>query len=102
MSINSPFGKITCLSILQALLRKKNFGWWTLDSTDTNPELGTVDALVEKINKAGGGVVLFHDFDNNRDQQRIDFVLDTTRDILEYAKKNNYQIQALGKLLKLR
>jgi len=99
--IRPPYGKITCLSILQAILWDKKFSWWTLDSTDTNPELGSIDLLISKLFRAGGGVVLLHDFDNDREQQRVDFVLEATEAILEFAIKNDYKLIALGELLAL-
>ena len=99
--IRPPFGKITCFSILQTFLRNKKFGWWTLDSNDANPREEPIDSLIDRISQVGGGVVLMHDFDNGRDEQRVKFVLDATQAILEFARKNEYNILPLGKLMDL-
>jgi len=99
--VRPPYGKITCFSILQIMLRNKKFGWWTLDSNDTLNNIETIDSLVEQISKAGGHVVLFHDLDENRDRDRVKFVLDATQAILEFARTNNYKIQTHGALLGL-
>jgi peptidoglycan/xylan/chitin deacetylase (PgdA/CDA1 family) len=99
--VRPPYGKITCFSILQIILRNKRFGWWTLDSNDTLENIETIDSLIDQISKAQGHVVLFHDLDGNRDRSRVKFVLDATQAILEFARKNNYEIKTQGALLGL-
>jgi len=99
--VRPPYGKITCFSILQMILRSKKFGWWTLDSNDANAEVETIDSIINRISQTGGDVVLFHDLDSDRDKQRIKFVLDATQAILEFAKKHDYKIQTHGALMGL-
>ena len=96
-----PYGKITCFSILQIVLRNKVFGWWTLDSNDTLDNIKTIDSLIDRISQTGGDIVLFHDLDDNRDEQRVQFVLDATQAILQFARENDYKIQTQGALLGL-
>ena len=86
---------------MQAILWNKKFGWWTLESTDSIPELGSIDSIIDEISETGGGVVLLHDFDDNRDPQSIKFVLDATQAILDFARKNDYKIKPLGSLMVL-
>ena len=99
--VRPPYGKITCFSMLQLILRNKTFAWWTLDSNDALDDIKTIDSLIESISKSGGDVVLFHDFDDNREAQRVEFVLAATQAILEFARENNYKIQTHGALLGL-
>ena len=97
--VRPPYGKITCFSILQVLLRKKAYGWWTLDSHDTTDNVVEIDSLIDSISTSGGSVVLFHDLDNHRDKESIDYVLDATRAILEFAKDKNFKIQTMSALM---
>ena len=99
--VRPPYGKITCFSILQMVLRNKTFGWWTLDSNDAMDDIKTIDSLINRISQTGGDVVLFHDLDVNRDEQRVAFVLAATQAILEFARDNDYKIQTHGALLGL-
>ena len=99
--VRPPYGKITCFSILQMVLRNKTLGWWTLDSNDAMDDIKTIDSLIDRISLTGGEVVLFHDLDENRDEQRVEFVLAATQAILEFARENDYKIQTHGALLGL-
>jgi len=60
-----------------------------------------IEAILNKIEKEGGGVILLHDFDQNRDLFRVDYVLDLTRAILEYAVTNDYRVLAFGELIEI-
>ena len=97
--VRPPYGKITCFSILQVMLRKKTFGWWTLDSHDTTENAVAIDSLIDSISRSGGSIVLFHDLDNHRDEKSIEYVLDATRAILEFAREKNYKLQTMGTLM---
>ena len=97
--VRPPYGKITCFSILQLILRNRTFGWWTLDSNDAMDDMKTIDSLTDSISQTGGDVILFHDFDDNREVQRVEFVLAATQAILEFAREHDYKIQTHGALL---
>lgn len=98
--VRPPYGKITLLTILQLKLNQQRFGWWTIDSTDTKHDLSSPDSIIKKISSSGGGVILLHDFDQGREPERVEFVLETTRRILEFAKGNDYQVVTLSQLLR--
>lgn len=77
-----PYGKLNLLSLLWVWWHKTPIVLWTHDSYDTR--LGVElrpEALAEAVRRAGGGVVLLHDFDRsiaNADQQvlaKLDAVL---------------------------
>jgi peptidoglycan/xylan/chitin deacetylase (PgdA/CDA1 family) len=93
-----PNGKITLATLLQTWMKGRRMAWWTIDSTDTNPEVIPPDKLVEAVKNAGGGVVLLHDFERKEDRDRNTFVLEATRQLLEMAKAENLSVRTFGQL----
>lgn len=96
-----PYGKATSLSVRAAKRHKARLGWWTIDSGDTWEQLPTVDSVRDRVQRAGGGVVLLHDFDRNDDDAtaRSAFVLDVTRSLLELASERQWRVRPLGELM---
>jgi len=93
-----PHGKLTLGSMIQVLIRGDRLGWWTIDSTDTNTVISSPEKIAQQVSKDGGGVVLLHDFDRGSGSDRNRFVLDTTRCLLEMAKREGYRVMPLGQL----
>lgn len=95
-----PFGKMTLFGLLRG---GQTQGWWTVDSRDTFAPRAENDILRE-IEAAGGGVVLMHD---RAKPPRLapehgphpDYVLTLTKNLLSFAKDNNYQVLPLSDLL---
>lgn len=97
-----PNGKITLATLVQTLLSKTHFAWWTIDSTDTHAQTGDINTLKETLRRKRGGVVLLHDFERVNDPGRNDFVLEATRSLLEMAKNENFEVCRFGDLRSLR
>ncbi len=99
-----PCGKLTAITALALRLRGAPIGWWTIDSGDTYAVLPDPQAIVHAVQRDGGGVVLMHDFDRSSSTHgtRSDYVLGTTKRLVELASEEDYQILTLGELLKCR
>jgi peptidoglycan/xylan/chitin deacetylase (PgdA/CDA1 family) len=79
-----PYGKMTALSLLSARRRRAPVCWWTADSGDTHGVLPDARAVADGVVRDGGGVVLIHDFDRERDPApRAAYVLEVTRALLD-------------------
>jgi peptidoglycan/xylan/chitin deacetylase (PgdA/CDA1 family) len=92
-----PHGKITLLTSLVMRGRGARLGWWTLDGGDTWGRLPAPQSVVDQVVARGGGVVLLHDFD--RDEERGDYVVETTRLLLEAAAREGISVKALSELI---
>jgi peptidoglycan/xylan/chitin deacetylase (PgdA/CDA1 family) len=92
-----PHGKLTPFNWAAAKARGARFAWWTLDSGDTWERLPEMDATIERLRAAGGGVVLLHDFE--REAVRADWTLEVTRRLLETAKSDGLRVVTLGDLM---
>lgn len=86
-----PYGKLTLGTIATCVLRRWRIISWTHVSGDTHQNLPEIDAVVQRVDRAGGGVVLMHDMDRH-DPARPDFVLATTRALVENAKRRGWKI----------
>jgi peptidoglycan/xylan/chitin deacetylase (PgdA/CDA1 family) len=91
-----PHGKVSLATWRAVRKRGARICWWTVDSGDTWPTLPPVERSAELILRAGGGVVLMHDFD--REPERDVFVLKTTERLLEVARKEGYRVMTLSEL----
>lgn len=61
-----PYGKLNLLSLLWLWWHRAPLAMWTHDSQDTRPGTTlTPAAFADSVQKAGGGVVLLHDFDRD-------------------------------------
>lgn len=93
-----PHGKVSLATWRAVRKRGARICWWTVDSGDTWPTLPPVERSAELILRAGGGVVLMHDFD--REPERAGFVLQTTEELLKVARKEGFQILTLSELFR--
>lgn len=96
-----PNGKMTVATMFQLLCLKRRVGWWTHDSTDTNPICTQPATIVGQLQTSCGGVVLMHDFARQKDCLRNEFVLDLTKQLIAMAKKEELKILTQRELLNL-
>lgn len=85
-----PYGKLTLATWWTVRRRGARIGWWTIDSGDTHATLPTPQSVADAAARAGGGVVLMHDFD--RGLERANFVLRTTELLLEMARREGLRV----------
>lgn len=86
-----PYGKWTALTWLAARRHNGRPLWWTIDSEDTGPSLPMPETIAAGVARAGGGVVLLHDFDRRR-PERANYVLNTTEAILKMAAREGIRV----------
>lgn len=93
IAFRPPFGKLNLLSLAYVLWHRTPVVMWTHDSYDTR--LGAdlpPEALTEQLRKAGGGVVLLHDFDRSiadadkRVLAKLEAVLDLQREGYKFLR----------------
>ncbi len=96
-----PYGKSTALSRREAVRRGSPLGWWTIDSGDTWEKLPEARSVIQRVEAAGGGVVLMHDFDREDDDaaERAEFVIEVTNALLELAQKESWRTATLGEIM---
>ena len=100
-----PYGKLTLATLIDGLLRRPRFGWWTIDSKDTKDSGARcrIDDILDEIALKGGGVVLMHDFDKppgpGDSMSHADYVISLTTRIIEFAEQNGYRLMRLGDVL---
>ena len=95
-----PYGKISLATWLALRRRHARTALWTADSGDTHDILPPAGAVVDEVRKAGGGVVLLHDFD--RTAERMDFALGVTGALLDMAQREGLTVRTLGELWRTR
>ena len=83
ISFRPPFGKLVFPTWLYSRHRGTRLAWWTHDSGDSFAELPSRSPALDLLDE-GGGVALLHDLD--RSEPRNEFVLATTRALLEGAR----------------
>lgn len=96
ISFRPPFGKLVLPTWLASRHRGTRLAWWTHDSGDSFellPERSPAFELLEE----GGGVALLHDLD--RSEARNEFVLATTRTLLEGARERGLGVVRFCDLL---
>ena len=71
-----------------------------MDSGDTWAALPPAQRTVDAVVRAGGGVVLMHDFD--RGPEREAFVLETTGLLLDAAAREGLNVMTLSELFSSR
>ena len=93
-----PNGKVSLATWLSLLRRQAQVGWWTVDTKDSlDSQIPCPRESVDSIRREGGGVVLMHDY--HQDSERIEFVLDTTQQLIDCAKTEGFKIRRLGDLM---
>ena len=95
-----PFGKLTPANWLQAVTSGRALSWWTHDSGDTDKVLPLKETILNRLRRSGGGVVLLHDFDQDRRAPRGEYVLNLTQAILELAVERGWRLLAMEDLTK--
>jgi hypothetical protein len=97
-----PYGKWTLPTMLACRQRGARAGWWTIVSGDTYESLPSPASVARRVTEAGGGVVLLHDFDRDPDderEERHDFVVATTRAVLQAAKERGLRVVTMTEAL---
>lgn len=95
-----PYGKRSAASALALRRRGAPLGWWTVDSGDALLEAPDLDAVVDEVDRAGGGVVLLHDFDRGPEQRdREAYVLRATAALLDLAERRGWRVVPQGTLV---
>lgn len=96
MAFRPPFGKLVLPTWIMVRQLGHTIAWWTDDSGDSHAALPTRSPALDLIDR-GGGVALLHDLD--RSEPRNQFVLDTTRELLEQARANGLEVITFRDLL---
>ncbi|MHA6262887.1 polysaccharide deacetylase family protein [Arenibacterium sp. CAU 1754] len=90
-----PFGKSTLAGLAHRLRHGLRYAYWTVDTRDSWDRRQIPDVLEEILQKQGG-VVLMHDFEIPKrgpdPAQHLDYVLKATREIIDFARKNNMRL----------
>jgi peptidoglycan-N-acetylglucosamine deacetylase len=95
-----PYGKLSAESARALRRRGVRVGWWTIDSGDALLDRPSIDPVVHALDRAGGGVVVMHDFDRDPPEpERERFVLDLTSALLELAGRRGWRVATLGEIL---
>lgn len=92
-----PHGKIDLFTWARLSSRGVRQAWWTIDSGDTWDELPAIDSIVKEVRASRGGVVLMHDM--GRSDERQQFVVDLTEQLLMLAAAEDFSCRPLGALL---
>ena len=93
-----PYGKLTLAGWLQVVIGRHPLAWWTHDSGDTWGALPPVESVIDGLRLSGGGVVLLHDFDQDRSEERIRYVLDVTAAVLRMADAESLKMITMSEL----
>lgn len=90
-----PFGKSTLAGLAHRLRNGLRYAYWTVDTRDSWDRRPVADVLAE-IDKKQGGVILMHDFEIPKrgpdPEQHLDYVLNATREIIDFARQNNMRL----------
>jgi peptidoglycan/xylan/chitin deacetylase (PgdA/CDA1 family) len=93
-----PFGKITLLSWLAARRRGAALVTWTLDSGDCWEPHPDPQAIVQRLLRDRGGVVLFHC--HGTEEPRVQYVLELTDRLLRVAREHGLEVCTCSELLR--
>lgn len=91
-----PHGKMTPMTWAALRRRGAPIGWWTIDGGDVRGTLPPVTTAVERARRAGGGIVLLHDAD--REEERDEYVLESTALLLDAAAEHGWSVRTFGEL----
>lgn len=95
-----PYGRLSAEARRALRARRAPVAWWTADSGDALLATPDAAAVLEAVERAGGGVVLMHDFDRDPPEpERERFVLDVTAALLELAQRRGWRVAPVGTLL---
>jgi peptidoglycan/xylan/chitin deacetylase (PgdA/CDA1 family) len=91
-----PYGKLNAATWLTVRRRRAPISWWTEVAGDVADDAPAPERVVERVRRAGGGVVLLHDF--HRDPHRADLMLKSTALLLDAARAEGWSVRSLGEL----
>ncbi|MFN8175453.1 MAG: polysaccharide deacetylase family protein [Solirubrobacteraceae bacterium] len=93
-----PHGRPTLAVRAAARRRGARLAWWTLDSGDTFGSPPAPADVAARLEEAGGGVVLLHDFDRTGADAgaRAEHVLETTRLALDAAERRRWTVETFS------
>jgi peptidoglycan/xylan/chitin deacetylase (PgdA/CDA1 family) len=94
-----PYGKLTLATLAQIWARRCSIAWWTIDSSDTWPETVPASRILERIERDGGGVILMHDHDRLKDQEREAYVIELTRSVLEFSRTGGFNVCRMSEVM---
>jgi peptidoglycan-N-acetylglucosamine deacetylase len=95
-----PYGRLSAEARRALRTRGAPVAWWTADSGDALLAAPDAGPVLETVERAGGGVVLMHDFDRDPPEpERERFVLDVTAALLELARRRGWRVAPVGTLL---
>jgi peptidoglycan-N-acetylglucosamine deacetylase len=95
-----PYGKLSAESWRALRRRGAPLGWWTVDSGDALLATPRMDPVLASLRRAGGGVVLMHDFDRDPPEPgRERFVLELTEALLDLGHERGWRVSTLGEAL---
>lgn len=94
LTYRPPYGKLNLLSVLAARLQGFGISTWTLASGDTYPVLPSIRTVVDRVDAAGGGVVLMHDMARSSPdaEERELFVANLTIALIDLARQRDWQL----------
>lgn len=93
-----PYGKLNIVSLLYLLARRVPIIYWSVVSGDTG-SLSKLDSQRTGMltEKAGGGIILYHDFDRSDDS--IDgLIIESICSVLEFSKNTNMRFVTISEL----
>jgi peptidoglycan/xylan/chitin deacetylase (PgdA/CDA1 family) len=93
-----PKGRLSIVCLLYLLFERVPIVWWSADVGDTRRARPEPESLALAVKKAGGAVLLAHDF-NRVDESTNEFVLQSTRLVLAAARQANMRICTVSQLL---
>lgn len=91
-----PYGKLSYSTWRALQHRNARICWWTIASGDTWPILPSTQRTADAVARAGGGVVLMHDFDRGPEEEA--FVLRSTEILLKSAKQEGLNVLTMSDL----
>jgi peptidoglycan/xylan/chitin deacetylase (PgdA/CDA1 family) len=93
-----PYGKSTLWTVLAAAGFGARPAWWTVDSGDTWPNVPDREAVVRRVEREQGGVVLMHDLPREANSERVQFTLDLTEQLLALAGRHGWPVCTFSEL----
>jgi len=94
-----PYGKLNIICLFYLIVRRVPIIYWSIVSGDTWPS-SKIDSQRTRLlaEKAGGGIILYHDFDRSDDS--IDgLIVESISSILEMAKNASMRVAKVSELL---
>lgn len=94
-----PYGKSTLWTLLVGAWAGAVPVWWTIDSCDSRDSLPDVDAVLQRVEREQGGVVLMHDYPRELGTPGGKFTLELTARLLDLAARRGWRVCTASELL---